>query len=377
MLSSRSFLLLLLAAGAEGGKRKQQQQVLVDPSGNMEQKPEQQAEKKFSEAEIVALAEEVSSRRRRPLSKKTLQRLADSIHLAPSDARLYATLGIGLCGRKGATRDDKIRGVRHLREALQLNPLYPDLHRTLAKTLQERTPPDRWARNEAVELYKTALRLRPDDSDIYYQLGRLHDQVPLPTVDEFEDAVGSANDTVHAEWQHALQLRPDWWLLHKEMSARLCQSNDQKLRERAITHAQRAVELEPRRAELYFGLATAVLRTDAPLPAGLIGPEQAQTVRPNPRLNATGYLMDCIDVNPPPRVYADAYHTLGMLMLTAGSGNIPTYRKAHEFIQIARKLRPSEGAFIDGDTKAAIMLERVLQQQEMEAAQANGEARQS
>ena len=110
--------------------------------------------------------------------------------------------------------------MRHLRRGLELKPDLPGLHRELASALQQRTPADSWARNEAIAAYAAAIRLAPSDDESYFQLGRLHGQTPLPTLERFEDAVGDdALDPTSANWRHAIRVNPKAWQAHHSLSA--------------------------------------------------------------------------------------------------------------------------------------------------------------
>jgi tetratricopeptide (TPR) repeat protein len=106
------------------------------------------------------------------VSREGVKALEDSVKTSPSP-KLQAALGL-LTLRKN---DRKKQGVRLIREALAGDPTIPGLHHRLALALQERTPADAWARNEALSLYRTSLRIDPADDGSYYQLGVLRAQL--------------------------------------------------------------------------------------------------------------------------------------------------------------------------------------------------------
>ena len=106
-------------------------------------------------------------------SEDSIAALKSALLVSPQEAKLYAALGLSLARRK--KKDDQKTGVRHMRTALELNPRFPGLHHRLASKLQERTPTDTWARNEAVALYKQGLHLSQEASK-----GRLTDKRGTP-----------------------------------------------------------------------------------------------------------------------------------------------------------------------------------------------------
>ena len=260
------------------------------------------------------------------VTKSVLKQLQERAAAAPQDAKLKAALGLASFRIKGKEKE----GVRHLRDALSLDSGFPGLHYQLARKLQERTPADRWARNEAFALYRTSLRMNPLDDDSYYQLGRLHEQLDGKDQmgkalkkfkeDEWAKSLGKEDDEAAASWREALKINPAHWGAHHAMSHRLSQSSVKKKRQKAREHARTAVELLPSHPASHHTLASVGLRVGARYAAGPLSVDNCSALSYEARDAAMASLKKSVALQLPKAALrdplldtrADAYYELGM-----------------------------------------------------------------
>lgn len=290
------------------------------------------------------------------VTKSMLKELQERAAAAPQDAKLRAALGLASFRVKGKEKE----GVKHLRDALSLDSGFPGLHYQLARKLQERTPADRWARNEAFALYRTSLRMNPLDDDSYFQLGRLHEQLdgkdPMGKAlkkfdeDEWAKSLGKEDDEAAAAWREALKINPAHWGAHHAMSQRLAQSSVKKKRQKAREHARSAVELLPSHPTSHHQLASAGLRVRARYAVGPLTVENASALSYDARNEAMASLKKSVALNLPKAhvkdplldTRADAYYELGMLLLTGRYEQQRVYTDAHAHFKAALALRPKD-----------------------------------
>ena len=327
-------ILFVVLVGSDGRKKKQ---VPVDP------------QQVLATESVDALLERA---RNSKLGYFALQKLQDAVKADPGNDQLHAALGMASLRVKEKEKD----GVRHLRTALTINPGFPGLHQQLGVKLAERTPEDAWARNEALALFKTALLLNPIDGDVYFQVGKLQQQLdgkdkmgkPLPlwTTEEWAFEVGNRHDSVATQWRIALEIKPDLWSAHREMALRLIHSSVGKRRKQALRHAEQAVELAPSHAAAYYALAGTTLRQAAPIAAGPLSVDNASAALAKPRAAAIDALRRAVRMKQPKnQAHADEYYTLGLLLLTARSNQAITYRDALTFFEAALNIRPQDERF--------------------------------
>jgi len=302
--------------------------------------------------------------------KALLQRLKDGVAAVPGEPKLHAALGLATLSLKGKEKE----GVKHLRDALALNPGFEGLHQRLALQLQERTPADRWARNEAVQLYRTGLRLNPRDDDCYFRMGQLQAQLDgkdrmgkaLPTFDAkaWAKQLGAETDEVAVLWRDALRLNPAHTDAHNAMSGRLLQSSSKKRRKKAAEHARSAIELAPSHAWGYRALASAVLRADAQIDEHPMSVENASALTVETRDDALEALRSSVKLPRPPKTkkawHADSYYELGLMLLTARRGEEAVYREALDFFRAALKLRPKDQAYQIAEKNCADHVHKIV-----------------
>mmetsp|Transcript_35512 Transcript_35512/g.93361 ORF Transcript_35512/g.93361 Transcript_35512/m.93361 type:complete len:393 (-) Transcript_35512:106-1284(-) len=292
------------------------------------------------------------------VSKSALNKLSNKVAKVPQDATLHAALGLASLRSKATDKE----GVRHLRKALELNPGFTGLHQKLATKLVERTPSDSWARNEALELYRAALRIESEDEESYYHIGVLHrqrdgkdkqgKQLEPWSPQHFAKLICSSDDEVCASWRTALRIKPDSWRALTDLSMRLSQAQKKKLRKEAVTLAARAADVAPSRAASHYLHAAAILRTAAPFPPHVLGEDTRKLmagIDADARSAALTALRRCVrlegalPMKPPMR--AMAYYQMGMLLLLARSTKMDTYTQSLDYLQTAVRMQPSVGEF--------------------------------
>jgi protein O-mannosyl-transferase len=192
--------------------------------------------------------------------------------------------------------------IAHYRQALLLNPNFPDAHVNLGKTLYETgsllesiehyrqalslDPNQAAAHNnlgailievgrpqEAVEHYNQALKLKPDFPEVYNNLGNLmygkgqmqeairHFRKALSLRYDYPDAhynmgvalaqIGLLGEAIE-HYEHTLRLQPGHVSAHNNLGGALLKQG--QLQE-AIKHYQRAIELKPDFIDAYYNLA--------------------------------------------------------------------------------------------------------------------------
>lgn len=98
----------------------------------------------------------------------TINVLRRGLAANPRDAKLHAALGLAQARSKGKAAQKE--AIKHLRATLEIEPQFAGVHRALALKLQEQTHDGtadarRWARNEAISLFKLALRLSKGEGE--------------------------------------------------------------------------------------------------------------------------------------------------------------------------------------------------------------------
>ena len=88
-----------------------------------------------------------------------------------------------------------------------------------------------------------------------------------------------------------MKINPSMWEAHHAMSARLQHASGKKRRRAARTHATTAVSLQPTRADAYYTLAGAILRTSVRFAAGEFSAQNATGIRSSVRADATEALL--------------------------------------------------------------------------------------
>jgi len=127
-------------------------------------------------------------------------------------------------GNRAVRKGQLEKGLEHYRQALELDPRSPEVHRAVGNALTRRGD-----RPGAIRAYSQALALRPDDPSLHYNLGTL-----LVERGDDEQAV--------RHFRAALDLAPDYANARFNLAAVLLRSGRA---EEALGHYRRLLELEP------------------------------------------------------------------------------------------------------------------------------------
>jgi protein O-mannosyl-transferase len=180
--------------------------------------------------------------------------------------------------------------IEHYMHALRLKPDYSDAHLNLGVALLETGRP-----LDAVGHLKESLRLLPNRADAHYNLGNAL------------GALGQRQQSIE-QYEKSLALEPDYYKAHNNLGSALVYGGRSR---EAMEHYQQALKLNPDNAEVYINLGL-LMAIEGRLKEALEYYQQALRLNPNS---------------------AEAYNNLGLLMEKEGrlSEAIEHYQKALRF----------------------------------------------
>ena len=158
---------------------------------------------------------------------------SDTVAKLPTNARAHNNLGSALTREKGREPE----AIEHFKTALRLRPDYADAHNNLGVALLQAG-----RATEAIAPLETALRLRPDFADAHYNLGEALFQtgdVPLAI----------------ANFERTLRLKPDLAKAHNNLGVALLRLG--RVTE-AIREDEAALRLDPGFADAHYNLGNAL-----------------------------------------------------------------------------------------------------------------------
>jgi Flp pilus assembly protein TadD len=130
--------------------------------------------------------------------------------------------------------------IKHLEQALRINPDYAVAHNSLGVALEQAGRTE-----EAIEHFEQALRINPDHAGAHYNLG-----YALQQTGRLQDAIG--------HYKQALQIRPNFADAHYELGNALFQEG--KIGD-AIGHYEQALQIKPDNADAHYNLGVALEQT--------------------------------------------------------------------------------------------------------------------
>ena len=207
----------------------------------------------------------------------------------------------------------------HYRQALTLNPEFPEAHNNLGSALQRQGKLD-----DAVVHYREGLTIKPDYAEAHCNLGialkaqgkldeaAVHFRRALTLKPDYAEAHNSLGNALRDQgnldeavihYRQALTIKPDYAKAHSNLGITLKAQG--KLDDAAV-HFRRALTLKPDYAEVHNNLGNA-LREQGNLDEAVIYFRRALTIRPD---------------------YAEAYSGLGNALKS--QGKLEEARRAHE-----------------------------------------------
>jgi Flp pilus assembly protein TadD/class 3 adenylate cyclase len=170
-------------------------------------------------------------------SEEEADSLRQAIRLQPDYPEAHNNLAI-LLRRTG----DESAAARHYQEALRLRPDYPEAHSNYAALLAARGSAG------AEEHYREAIRLRPSYADAYHRLANL-----LASRERVDEAL--------VEYENALRVRPDYPEAHNDYAVLLDRVGRPEEAER---HYREALWLGPDVPEAHYNYALLLEGRDNP-----------------------------------------------------------------------------------------------------------------
>ncbi|MFH1007199.1 MAG: tetratricopeptide repeat protein [Candidatus Latescibacterota bacterium] len=165
--------------------------------------------------------------------------------LDPSNPTVLSALGflfstLASTGENSGPSQVKMeQAIEYYRSALRLNPRYARAHNNLANLLVKKGEPE-----EAIEHYRQALRITPDYVEAHCNLG-------------LELARKGKSGEAIEHYRQALRIMPHSALTHNNLGITLASLGQS---EEAIAHFQKAVHLDPNSAEAHNNLGIAYAR---------------------------------------------------------------------------------------------------------------------
>jgi tetratricopeptide (TPR) repeat protein len=163
-----------------------------------------------------------------------VRHLRQALELDPNNAGAYFTLGVA-----AARRGDRQEAMRCWSRAVALNPQNVEAHHNLAIALDEQGHPD-----QAIEHYRKALQLKPD-AMTQAQLG-----VALCDTGAIQEGVTYLSDAANSDPANNVVR----YLLATTLAGL-------KRHDQAIGHFQRILRLDPRHTDALVGLAGSYAET--------------------------------------------------------------------------------------------------------------------
>ena len=182
---------------------------------------------------VVSLLGYGTVRRNRAYSSE-ITMWSDALNHCPNHARVHDNLGAAY---QAAGRHTE--GIRHYRQAIDLDPASPDTHFNLATALLEQGRLD-----EAAHSFRETIQLNPRHVLGYISLGNA-----LAGRGAFEEAL--------SQYRRAIQMHPRATAAHVNMGNAL--SSLGRLAE-AVAAYEAALRIEPEYADAYYNLGNALLR---------------------------------------------------------------------------------------------------------------------
>jgi tetratricopeptide (TPR) repeat protein len=191
--------------------------------------------------------------------QEAIAQYKEALRLEPNYPEAHYNLGSVLCRIPGRMND----AIAEFGEALRLKADYPDARNNLGLTLEE--IPGRL--NDAIAQFEEAIRLNPDSADAHYNLGNAWAKAP-----------GHLGDAI-AQYEDALRLRPDFAHAHTNLGNALMEIpgrlND------AIAQYEAALRLEPDSAETHNDLANALFNAPGRVKDSIAQYEEALRLKPD------------------------------------------------------------------------------------------------
>lgn len=247
---------------------------------------------------LAALALGTHNRNEVWLSDETLWR--NDIEKSPNNARGHYNLGFALSG----SPDRLPEAIQEFKTALRIQPDFVNAHYNLGVALSK--IPGRMP--EAMAAWRAALRISPAVATAHYNLGVALGNIPgrLPeAIAEYRAelrvqpdfatahfnlgaALAQSSGHLHeaiAEYQAALRIAPDYADAHTALGLALAQIPNRTLD--SISEFQAVVRLQPNSAEAHSNLGLALLRIPGRLPEAIPEFEAAFRIQPTPALRQT------------------------------------------------------------------------------------------
>jgi tetratricopeptide (TPR) repeat protein/spermidine synthase len=164
--------------------------------------------------------------------------------------------------------------ISHYKTAIKLNPNYTKAYNNLGNALL-----DKGRISEAIFHYKTAIKLKPDYADAHYNLGNA-----LSAEGKNEEAI--------SHYKTAIGLKPDYALAHNNLGGALVNKGKN---EEAVSHYKTAIKLKPDYAKAHYNLGN-TLRAEGKNEEAISHYKIAIGLKPD---------------------YAEAYNNLGAVLFNA------------------------------------------------------------
>lgn len=234
----------------------------------------------------------------------------DTLARNPNSWLAHNNLGLILEGMPGRVPD----AIAEFKEAVSIEPNYPESHFNLGSALAHSDVPDQLA--EAIFEYRKAIRLKPDYAEAYNNLGNALSHIPgrLPeAMSNYEAALklnpnlaeahanlgnafvqmgGRLPDAVR-QYQYAIQIQPTSSRLRVNLANALSQQNGRLMD--AIAEYQHAVQLDPTYADAHVYLASALAQVPGREEEALAECETA--LRIDPDLQAAQWLLEKLNTS--------------------------------------------------------------------------------
>ena len=178
----------------------------------------------------------------------------DTLQKNPNCWLAYNNLGYDLYGR-GRRQE----AIEHYMQALRLKDDYSDAHNNLGVALVETGRPQ-----DAIEHLKQALQLMPDRADTHYNMGNA-----LVALGQYQQSI--------EHYEKALAMKSDYYMAHNNLGIALDLAGRPR---EAIEHYQQVLRLNPDSAEVYNNLGL-LMEKEGRLSEAIECYEQALRLKPD------------------------------------------------------------------------------------------------